>query len=134
MPTRVPADLIDVAVEDGHALDVRLFEELAAVRQLTGTEQAAVIALTPVLHAQWVAGNIDPDTATAVGTRLDYLLAIDLAAQACYGPGTAGGGRSPAPAPRPMTSVPRSRCCRTIWRRSSPCVAGSSSAQVVRTF
>ena len=78
MPTRVPADLIDVAVEDVHALDVRLFEELAAVWQLTGAEQAAVLARTPMLHVQWVAGNIDPDTATAVGTRLGYLLAIDL--------------------------------------------------------
>lgn len=89
MPTRVQAELVDVAAEDGHALDVRLFKGLAAVWQLTGAEQASVLALTPALHERWVSGDIDPDFATAVGTRLGHLLSIDLAAQACYGPGTA---------------------------------------------
>ena len=61
-----------------------------------------------MLHVQWVAGNIDPDTATAVGTRLGYLLAIDLAAQAYYGLGTglaAEAVRRPGTAPDDVSAA-----------------------------
>lgn len=71
-----------------HALDVQLFARLAVVWHLTDRERAALLALSSDQYAQWLTGDIDAGVATVVGVRLGHLLAIDLAAQATYGPGT----------------------------------------------
>ena len=76
------------AVLASAGLDVRLFERLAAVWRLTDDERSAVLALSPEQYTGWLTGSVNSEVAHAVGVRLGHLLAIDLAAQANYGPGT----------------------------------------------
>ena len=76
------------AVLPSAGLDVRLFERLAAVWRLTDDERSAVLALSPEQYTGWLTGSVNSEVAHAVGVRLGHLLAIDLAAQANYGPGT----------------------------------------------
>lgn len=82
------SDTPERLADRAHALDVQLFARLAVALRLTDHERAAVLALSSDQYAQWLTGDIDADITTAVGVRLGHLLAIDLAAQAIYGPGT----------------------------------------------
>jgi hypothetical protein len=71
------------------ATDLRLFLQVADRWRLSTKERAVALRVPASTLYRWLHRSVPATLPPDASERIGHLLAIDLAAQACYGPGTA---------------------------------------------